>query len=185
MEDYTPTPSNSNPPQDTIEIPLTQGKVAIINAVDADLADLKWHARKSRNTFYARRNIPVEPNKQTTESMHRVILARKLERPLRKSELVDHIDGDGLNNRRNNLRPATNAQNVRNSRKRTTNTSGFKGVSWNKEHRKWRAEIMARGKKKFLGLFNTAEEAHKAYCEAAEQLHGEFANFGSIEGDEE
>lgn len=91
------------------------------------------------------------------------------------SECIDHIDGDGLNNRIANLREATRAENNRNTGARRTNASGLKGVSWNKKDKRWRADISLNGKGIYIGNFLTPEEAHKAYAEAADRLHAEFA----------
>lgn len=90
-------------------------------------------------------------------------------------EHIDHIDGDGLNNRIDNLREATHSENLRNRGATTKNTSGFKGVSWHKARRKWQAQIKTNGRKKHLGSFDTPEAAYAAYCAAAEDLHGDFA----------
>jgi hypothetical protein len=91
---------------------------------------------------------------------------------------VDHKDGNGVNNKFKNLRSATTPQNRANSRKSVKNTSGFKGVSFYVGRGKWVAEIQFNGKRKRLGYFDTPEEAHKAYCVAADKVHGEFANYG-------
>lgn len=91
---------------------------------------------------------------------------------------LDHIDGDSLNNRIENLRPCNNSQNQHNRRKQRNNTSGFKGVSWNKKDQRWAAFIVLQSKKHHLGYFSSAEEAHEEYKLAAAQMHGEFANFG-------
>lgn len=92
---------------------------------------------------------------------------------------IDHIDGNGANNRLDNLRQATQADNCKNSRIRRDNSCGFKGVMYRTKYKnKWRARIQVNGKRKDLGHFATPEEAHAAYCKAAAELHGEFANFG-------
>lgn len=88
---------------------------------------------------------------------------------------IDHINGDGKDNRPCNMRPATIRQNNCNRTKQSNNSCGFKGVNWHKETGRWRARITLHGKSNSLGLFDTPEEAHKAYCVAANQLHGEFA----------
>jgi hypothetical protein len=88
---------------------------------------------------------------------------------------IDHINSDGLDNRIQNLREATHAQNQRNQSKRSDNTSGLKGVSWHKRGKKWKAQICHMGKWHALGLYDCSEEAHKAYVAAAHRFHGEFA----------
>ena len=89
--------------------------------------------------------------------------------------IIDHINGDSLDNRIVNLREADDFQSAWNKGKPVTNKSGYKGVSLKKKSGKWVAQISYRGKKMFLGYHDTPEEAHKAYCEAAIKLHGEFA----------
>jgi hypothetical protein len=89
-------------------------------------------------------------------------------------EYVDHIDGDGLNNRWNNLRAATNQQNQFNSGKSATNTSGYKGVCWDKNTKKWQAQIRINKKSKYLGQYATPEEASAAYQCVSRLYHGEF-----------
>jgi hypothetical protein len=88
---------------------------------------------------------------------------------------IDHIDGDGLNNSFSNLRLATHAQNLRNSKRPTSNTSGFKGVHKSKRSKRWIAQIQVAGKLVYISTFDTPELAHMAYCKAAAELHGEFA----------
>ena len=94
------------------------------------------------------------------------------------NEHLDHINGDKRDNRLCNLREATNAENCRNSGIRRTNSSGYKGVYRQESYKKWRAQITVDYKIHYLGVFNTPEEAHAAYCKAAKELHGEFANTG-------
>lgn len=88
---------------------------------------------------------------------------------------IDHIDGDGLNNRWSNLRLCNKSQNQANSRLRRTNTSGFKGVCWHGQHKRWMARIHHKGRQIHLGLYDTPEAAHEAYCSRARVLFGEFA----------
>lgn len=90
-------------------------------------------------------------------------------------EYVDHIDGDKTNNRISNLREASSAQNGRNSKVPSHNTSGLKGASYFKRDGRWQSHIKVNGKQIRLGCFDTKEEAHAAYCEAARKYHGEFA----------
>ena len=157
-----------------IEIQLTQGKVALIDEADLELvSEHKWHAVNGHNTFYAQAKVKRADGSWTTILMHRLLLG------LTDPKIhADHIDGDGLNNRLANLRACTRAQNMRNTGAYSNNKSGFKGVHWNKQRGKWTAQIKCIGKIKHLGLFATPEEAYSAYCAAAKELHGEFANFG-------
>ncbi len=83
---------------------------------------------------------------------------------------IDHIDGDGLNNRIDNLRDVTKSVNNRNQRMRIDNTSGFNGVCWHKRDEKWYAKINTNGKRKHIGGFNDLEEAAKVYRKAAAEL---------------
>lgn len=88
---------------------------------------------------------------------------------------VDHINGDSLDNRKINLRLCTNAENLRNRGKQINNTSGYKGVCWSVRKQKWQAQIKVDRKAKFLGNFETPEDAARAYDAAAKKYHGEFA----------
>lgn len=107
-----------------------------------------------------------------TVRMHRLLVP--------EGPRVDHRDGDGLNNQRSNLRPATKGQNMANSRKSNANGGGapssrFKGVSWDKSRKRWAAEITANGVKRHLGRFVREELAARAYDAAALKAFGEFA----------
>lgn len=159
-----------------VEIQLTQGYVTVVDPLDADLALLVWGADVSdkRNAIYAKRHIQ-QGTKKTNEYMHRVIMARIVGRPLSRSEHVDHVDLNGLNNARSNLRLANMSQNKQNCGLQSNNTSGYKGVFWNKRRDKWEAQIHVSGKKLFLGRFDDKAEANAAYCDAANRLFGEFA----------
>ncbi len=152
------------------KIPLTQGMVAIVDDEDyATLSAFKWYAAKQPNgRFYAVRDVRKD-NKRLHVRMHREILSADVDYD------VDHKNCNPLDNRRENLRIATRAQNLRNCRKRSDNTSGYKGVSWHKASKKWAAYIHVSCKKINLGLYLTPQEAHAAYSMAAEHLHGEFA----------
>ena len=92
-------------------------------------------------------------------------------------KLLDHIDGNPSNNSIANLREASYSQNNCNA-KRRKNTSGFKGVSWWARDKKWQVHIHTETGRKFLGYFPTPEEAYAAYCKAAREHYGEFANTG-------
>lgn len=90
---------------------------------------------------------------------------------------IDHINRNPLDNRRDNLRICSHQQNTFNRTKYSNNTSGFKGVSFHKEKQKFRANINIDGKRKHLGYFENAEDAHEEYKKAAIKHHGEFARF--------
>lgn len=88
---------------------------------------------------------------------------------------IDHSNRDGFDNRFANLREASRSQNAGNQKRRVTNRSGFKGVARIAGREKWQGKICVRGKQIYLGLFDTPEAAHAAYCAAAEKHFGEFA----------
>lgn len=90
-------------------------------------------------------------------------------------DVVDHIDGNGSNNAWANLREATQSQNIANSIPRTNTVSGLKGAHWDASRKKWSSAITVNRKALYLGRFNTAEEAHQAYCKKAVELYGAFA----------
>ena len=158
-----------------IEIPLTRGYTTVIDAVDADLSQLNWVAIPVRDRVYAFNSFRIAVNKKGRRSLSRVILARILNRELTRLEYADHIDNNPLNNRRGNLRLATPKENSRNSKRPITNKSGFKGVHF--ENGSWRASIWLNGRTKHLGNFNSPEDAHEAYKNAAIKHFGEFARF--------
>lgn len=161
---------------DYITIPLTKGQETIIDAIDADLADLKWYAMELPNDrYYATRNLTGKPRR--IKMMHVLILERLINRLLNKGECSDHVNGNSLDNRRSNLRLATNSENASNVKRHRDNKSGYKGVVYDSSRKKWRAEIMSKGERRHLGRYDTAEEAYRAYCQEAVKLHGKFARF--------
>ena len=154
-----------------IEIPLTQGQVALIDDEDFELvSQYKWYAHWDPHTksFYARTNIRKSDGTRTMLRMHRLITDAK------KGEEVDHINHDTIDNQKENLRICTRSENGCNRGAQENNTSGYKGVSLDKSSGKWRAAIKLNGKRIYLGYFATKEEAYEAYCNAALELHGEF-----------
>lgn len=163
--------SNESP---TVLLPLTKGFYAIIDNIDADLASLKWCASGKKERPYA---VRMDKDTQKMVYLHRIILSRILSRTLRPNETADHIDNNSLNNCRNNIRLASHAENCRNSKRPTHNSSGYKGVSWQSSTSKWRAYIKVNQRVIHLGCFNSLEDAYAAYCEAAQHYFGEFARF--------
>lgn len=153
-------------------IPLTQGKVTLVDDEDYEyLNQWKWHTEKSDggNTYYAVRNIQLGFKKRTTTKMHRVIMNTPTDMQ------VDHIDMNGLNNQRSNLRNVTQSQNQRNREVQRNNQTGYKGVGRTKNKRRFRARIKIGRQSIVLGYFLDAKEAALAYDEAAKKYHGEFA----------
>lgn len=157
--------------EDVVEVPLTQGQEAIIDAEDWELVKgHNWQAQYNKKTrsYYAGAYIAVDNGKQQTIRMHRLILNAP------KGMMVDHWNHNTLDNRKCNLRLCNNSQNQHNSRMRVDNSTSFKGV---KRHgNRWRADISYNKKRFLLGVFDSPEEAYAAYCKAAIKLHGEFAN---------
>lgn len=166
---------------DFITIPLSKkGKYAgmyeaRVSPQDSDLAATTWTYNQAKNgaVVYARSS-----DKKNRKMMHVIILERILGRPLAKGEECDHIDNNGLNNCRKNLRLATRAQNMANRKAPSSNKTGFKGVTWRKDIGRYQARIQSNKVPKSLGFFDTPEEAYAAYCEAADKYHQDFANKG-------
>lgn len=155
---------------DTVAIPLTRGKVAWIDKADLALVGrYTWHLCPDGRLYYAITNFVRPDGSPTTLQMHRIILDAPPDMQ------CDHIDCDGLNNTRANLRLATRAQNMHNRRTNKNSVSGLKGVSFIARLGKFRARIRVNGTQFYLGLFDTAEAAHAAYREAAFRYFGEFA----------
>jgi hypothetical protein len=156
---------------DLAYVPLTKGLEAVIDASDVDLVEgFKWFARiKKGATSYAVRRATDSDGRNLDVYMHRVIAQTPTEFD------TDHVDGNGLNNRRSNLRYATKSQNMHNMRKRRDNTSGFKGVSWHKSSEKWMARIRLNGEQHHIGSFTTLQAAHEAYSQVSSRMHGEYA----------
>lgn len=149
-------------------VPLTRGYEAIIDVSDVSLIDnFNWCVQKSARSVYAVRS-ERRNGKQRTIFMHRVIMGEP------DGLQVDHEDGNGLNNRRKNLRRATVSQNQQNSRVRLNNKTGFKGVTYHKQNDRYRATIKAHGKQVSLGCYSTPEEAHLAYQKASIKYYGRF-----------
>ena len=149
-------------------VTLTKGHTAVIDAADIPLVEGRnWFAFETPRTVYAA-CTDILDGKRRTRLMHRTIMDAP------DGLDVDHIDSDGLNNSRSNLRLATRSENMQNQRPHSDNASGLKGASWDKQNGKWVAKIMLRGRRRHLGYYATPEAAHAAYAAASAELHGEF-----------
>jgi hypothetical protein len=152
------------------QIELSQDKYAIVDDNMFEyLNQWKWTATHKDKRWYA---VRQEGGRifHTRYYMHSVIMNSS------QGMEVDHINKDGLDNRRENLRIATRTENNQNRDKNKNNTSGYKGVSWNNEKGKYRAYIVANYKQIFLGNFKNIEDAAVAYDKAAIEYFGQFAS---------
>ena len=149
-------------------IPLTKGKYALVDDEDFDwlTGNWKWHLSHG----YAQTNFRPLDDERFTMKLHRLLIS------VPKGYEIDHINGNGLDNQRSNLRLCTHQENMRN-RPKNKNKSGYKGVYRN--HAKWHAAIKHNGKKIYLGNFSKPEDAAKVYDLKAKELFGEFAMFSS------
>jgi len=155
-------------------ITTTNGKSVIVdNANYAWLREYWWYAKKNKYTYYACRHEGIR-----IIYMHREILGLKHGDGI----LSDHVNGNGLNNLESNLRICNYAENSRNQTRkrrykdRKNTSSSFKGVSWDKGVKKWRAYIGCHGKSVYIGIFKNEKQAAQAYDKKANELHGEFAH---------
>jgi hypothetical protein len=152
-------------------IPLTRGKTTLVDDEDYPYVlciSRNWCAYRNKDIWYA---TAWFPGAGKAVKMHQVVMG--FPAPL----VVDHINGDGLDNQKSNLRICTKADNTRKARlaRRSDNASGFRGTCWDKAKGKWMATIHVNSVQRFLGYFDCVENAALAYDEAARELHGEFA----------
>jgi hypothetical protein len=147
-----------------MELQLPSGHTVLFDDADADLVlQYKWYVEHDGMRDYARESGKVRV------FMHSLILA------LQAPYFPDHINGNGLDNRRCNLRPATKAENARNKPSQRGSSSHFKGVGWHRHKHKWQSRIQVAGKLIHLGAFVVEEDAARAYDVAADKYFGEFA----------
>ena len=153
-------------------IPLAEGKYVLLDPDDYErIAHYTWNLITDGNNKYAVRFVEGSRTRShKTISMHREIFSSP------KGLCVDHINGNGLDNRKENLRLASKMQNCWNRKKMRGNcTSRFKGVWWNKKSKKWESSVFCDGKSHYLGFFNDEEAAARAYDAKARELYGEYA----------
>lgn len=157
------------------KIILTQGQAALVDDEDYErLNQYSWHAHKNKSgAFYAIRKLKIN-GRWIHIKMHREIMNAS------KDQLVDHIYGNTLDNRRLKLRIATKSQNAANRITHIKTTSKYKGVSWHKNRKKWQAYITKDYKTCYLGLHESEEKAATIYNEKAMELFGEFARLNII-----
>lgn len=162
------------------EIQLTRGYVAIVDDEDYDsVAAHKWWALIGKKRSNG--STPVYATRAGGNSLHRFIMDAK------QGQIIDHINGNGPDNRRRNLRYCTQAENNRNSCKPFVNknggrvTSRYKGVVWHNNICKWQAKINCNGVEKIIGNFDSAINAATAYNIWAVLLFGEFAKLNDVE----
>lgn len=162
------------------KIPLAHGYEALVDDADFErVATRKWHVttqhRKDGSVrAYARWSHRMGGGRRIWQPLHRFILG-----VTKPSVLVDHINGNGLDNRRANLRICTTAENGANRRGAQSNSkAGIRGVCWDRGKKKWKAQIGVKGKYVWLGRFDTKEAAASAYAyaDAARKYFGEFAS---------
>jgi hypothetical protein len=171
-------------------IPLTQGKFAIVDPQDYDrLRKYKWHVQKSVYTYYAVHSLTNGKNAPRKNlQMHRLAMGLAMPNGINVPPgfYCDHINHNGLDNRKANLRVVTHKQNVWHRRKfsgrafngfKKPSRSCYKGVDWSKEMKRWRVRIRVNGKRIYLGSFEDEIAAAKAYDQAAKKYHGEHAGF--------
>jgi hypothetical protein len=159
--------------QKSMEIPLTKGYVAVVDAEDYErLSSRQWSAsvRKKTGRVYV---VSRAGAGCRMAYMHRFILG--LTEWQRGGQEVDHINGDSLDNRRSNLRVVSRQKNMLNRRLSNRNRSGYRGVGWVARRAKWQARICTNGARTHLGYFDDAIAAAMAYDIAAVVQHGDFA----------
>lgn len=156
-----------------VKINLGNNQFALVDYKDYEyLNEFKWHLHKNGNQLYARTIFYLNKQRKGIY-MHRFILEPN-------GKCIDHINGNGLDNRRCNLRICERHENALNRKININNLSGFKGVSWFKLVKKWRAQIQYKKIVYYLGSYEKRIDAAKAYNEAAIKFHGEFAKLNQI-----
>lgn len=160
-----------------VVIVAARGEEVIVDEVDADLARHSWHVHYTPGKDRHRVARCTTQNGKTVRYwIHRVVLERTLGRPVHPDMIGEHADEDPLNNRRGNLREASNPQNQANRRRtRADSKSPHRGVQ--RRGDRFYAMLQVDGERRFLGSFMTAEEAASVYRKAHAEVHGEFSPY--------
>jgi len=149
------------------------GSAILFDELDYDLvSSRKWRVQKRSKKDGAQPAKVISGKSPDIVSLHDILMNPK------QGFIVDHIDGNPLNNQRGNLRVCTQAENACNRKTYKNNKSSVKGIYWMPRQNAWAARITKSGKRLFLGYYKKLEDAAKAYKNAADNLHGEFACYG-------
>ena len=159
------------------EIQLTQGKVALVDDEDFEyLNQWKWYVQKWNVGYYAVRNVRNNKKYIGYQSMHRLLSNNN-----NKSLITDHVNGNTLDNRKSNLRICSFSDNNKNRKISKNNSTGYKGVVYDKRNKKFIAKIGLNKKQIYLGYYIDPIDAARAYNAAALKYHGEFAHLNKID----
>ena len=172
--------SDNTPEQDVIQISLANGYIMLVDSIDKNFLQHQWSAKwgmRHPNAFYAARSDRSN-GKRKTLTLHRLIFSLMIGRELHRSELVDHINGNTLDNRRVNLRLANSSTSNMNRGRFISSSSGYKGVT--RDRGQWRSRIQVDKNMIELGRFDNPKDAALAYNEAAKVYHGEFARLNVL-----
>jgi hypothetical protein len=161
------------------EILLTQGAISLVSDEDADLAAYSWYVQRLK--YALRLSHKDDRGIWVRQYLHRAVMEKVIGRALQRYESVDHIDRNGLNNTRENLRIVNQSQNCANRSLGINSKSGYKGVSWNAQLQKWCAYISFHRKKMHLGYFTSKHDAARAYNAKAIELQGIYANVNDVD----
>lgn len=163
------------------QIQLTQGKFAIVDEEDFEFINQwKWCAVRKANKYYATRKYMLSYDRATKKVKNKTVYMHRLIRSAGIGEEIDHINGDSLDNRKENLRFCTHMENLQNRPVRSIAKSGYKGVTWDKKVKKWFVRCTANNVNIHGGYFLDKDEAARVYNALAIKHHGEFARLNNV-----